>query len=276
LEANHIGAVVVQDAGRVRGIVTDRDVALRVIGFELPAKETKLRDIMTPEPTTVSIQDSEEQVIAAMRAKHIRRVPIVEGERVKGIVSLDELLVTGAIDPTAPSRHKRAGATHPVASLRSRAAGRPMTGKAWRHWARSEQTLRDFSGRLQRILGWSDADQAIVAFELVASSIARRVTPQEAQDFAAQLPSVIREWLLDLTTEPDFTITRASIEKAMAVQLNLEQAAAAEVVRRIGQSLGEFVTEGELRHVVSQLPTEMKELLLPPEDQSPGFSARPG
>jgi uncharacterized protein (DUF2267 family) len=235
----------------------------------------------------VSIQDSEEQVIAAMRAKHIRRVPIVEGERVKGIVSLDELLVTGAIDPTAaaevvagqlaePSRHKRAGATHPVASLRSRAAGRPMTGKAWRHWARSEQTLRDFSGRLQRILGWSDADQAIVAFELVASSIARRVTPQEAQDFAAQLPSVIREWLLDLTTEPDFTITRASIEKAMAVQLNLEQAAAAEVVRRIGQSLGEFVTEGELRHVVSQLPTEMKELLLPPEDQSPGFSARPG
>ena len=63
LESNHIGAIIVQDAGRVVGIVTDRDLALRVIGFDLDPKEALLHDVMTPEPATLSITDSEEQAI---------------------------------------------------------------------------------------------------------------------------------------------------------------------------------------------------------------------
>ncbi len=48
LAANHVGALMVQDEGRLVGIVTDRDLALRVIGFELNPKTTRLRDVMSP------------------------------------------------------------------------------------------------------------------------------------------------------------------------------------------------------------------------------------
>src|SRR3954468_6884918 len=99
LESNHVGAIVVQDAGLVAGIVTDRDLALRVIGFDLDPKETRIHDVMTPEPTTVSIDDSEEQAVKLMRARHVRRLPILAGNRVAGIVTLDDLILSGAAAP---------------------------------------------------------------------------------------------------------------------------------------------------------------------------------
>ena len=79
LESNHIGAIVVQDAGHVVGIVTDRDLALRGIGFDLPAKETSLEEIMTPEPATLAITDSEEHAVDLMRAR--TRAPRADRER---------------------------------------------------------------------------------------------------------------------------------------------------------------------------------------------------
>jgi CBS domain-containing protein len=59
LENNHIGSIIVQREGRLVGIVTDRDLARRVIGFDLKARETRLRDVMTPEPATVRVEDTE-------------------------------------------------------------------------------------------------------------------------------------------------------------------------------------------------------------------------
>jgi len=75
MESNRIGAVVVQDSGRVVGIVTDRDLALRVIGYELNPTEARLRDVMTPNPATLTVHDSEEQALELMRARRVRRIP---------------------------------------------------------------------------------------------------------------------------------------------------------------------------------------------------------
>ena len=109
LESNHIGAIVVQDAGHVVGIVTDRDLALRGIGFDLPAKETSLEEIMTPEPATLSITDSEEHAVSLMRARHVRRVPIVnDGGHAVGIVTLDDLILSGHVDLAAAAEIIRA------------------------------------------------------------------------------------------------------------------------------------------------------------------------
>src|SRR5687768_18615770 len=92
LTTNHLGTVLVQDRGRIVGIVTDRDLALRTIGANLDPKQTPLRDVMSPGPVTLSIQDDEQQAIALMQARHVRRIPIVEDGHTAGMVTLDDLL----------------------------------------------------------------------------------------------------------------------------------------------------------------------------------------
>lgn len=98
LANNHVGAIAVQEEGRLVGLVTDRDLALRVIGLELDPRQTPLHDIMSPEPVTLSPYDSEQQAIRLMRARHVRRIPIVEDGRIVGIVTLDDLLMAGVVD----------------------------------------------------------------------------------------------------------------------------------------------------------------------------------
>jgi signal-transduction protein with cAMP-binding, CBS, and nucleotidyltransferase domain len=98
LEGNHVGAVIVHDNGEVVGIVTDRDVALRVVGAGLAPERTTLHDVMTPNPVTLSIEASEAQAVMLMRAHHVRRLPILDGKRVAGVVTLDDLLMAGAVN----------------------------------------------------------------------------------------------------------------------------------------------------------------------------------
>jgi uncharacterized protein (DUF2267 family) len=273
LENNHIGAIVVQDLGRVVGIVTDRDLALRVAGFDLPPKETPLCDVMTPEPATLSIYDSEEQAADLMRLRHVRRIPIVDGERVMGIVTLDDLIVSGAVDfrtvadvvdaqLTEPARAKPPGVTYPTRP----AAGGPRApvDREARHAARADQTLRDFLARLRRDLALDEAERARTAFEVVASGLVRRLTPEEARDFVAQLPSSIRDKLLELPPGPDPEITRDTMQAEMAQKLDLDADHAMELVRKVAACLSDFVSAGEVEHVVSQLPREMKEIFVSP------------
>ena len=272
LENNHIGAIIVQDSGRVVGIATDRDLALRTIGFELDPKEATLHDVMSAEPVTLEIDDTEEQASALMRARHVRRMPIVDGERGAGIVTLDDLIMAGSLDSEAaaqiieaqlaePAHAKPPGIPHPT---RPSQGGTPAPSSASRHAARAENTLRQFAARLQERLGLSDGDRALAAFEVVTSSIVRRLTPPEAQDFAAQLPSSLREKLLDLPAGPDFAVTRASIDTEVARRLNLDLESASVLVRRVGESLADFVSDGELDDVVNQLPHELKKLIKRP------------
>ena len=272
LQSNHVGAIVVQDAGVVTGIVTDRDLALRVVGNELEAKRVKLQDVMTREPATVSIEDTEQRVVDLMRNRHIRRVPIVDGTRVAGMVSLDDLLLRGSVEPlhaaeiveaqlSEPAPHKPAGKTFPAREVEG--DGPALEGRAWRRWARAEQTLNQFARRLQHVLEWSDREQALLAFEIVAAALMQRLTPGEAKDFAAQLPSAISERLLELEAGPDPTVTLGFIDEEVALQLDLDLGSARQAVRRIGAALGEFVSEGEVAHMTSQLPNEMKQLLWP-------------
>src|SRR5690554_7808375 len=58
IEKNKIGAVVVQDAGRVVGIVTDRDLAVRVLAAGLDPDKTSLSDVMTSPVASLSPADS--------------------------------------------------------------------------------------------------------------------------------------------------------------------------------------------------------------------------
>src|SRR5690606_14072937 len=93
IESNNIGAVVVQDRGQVVGIVTDRDLAVQVVGHGLDAAATPLSDIMTTPVASLSPKDAHTDAIALMQSGNVRRIPLVDDSgRAVGIVTLDDLL----------------------------------------------------------------------------------------------------------------------------------------------------------------------------------------
>jgi len=90
----NVGCVVVAEDGQPLGIVTDRDLTIRVLAAGGETQKLQLRDVMSEEPIFVSVDQSIDQVVAAMRDLAIRRVPVVDEEgELCGIVSLDDLLL---------------------------------------------------------------------------------------------------------------------------------------------------------------------------------------
>jgi len=93
MEQNNIGCLIAEREGRLCGIVTDRDIALRVAGAKRDPDKTLVKDIMTPDPIRISVDKDLRQLTAMMHAYHVRRVPIVNGfDTTLGIVTLDDLI----------------------------------------------------------------------------------------------------------------------------------------------------------------------------------------
>jgi CBS domain-containing protein len=85
--------VVVDDKARPIGIVTDRDLALRVVATGARAKDVTAENVMTQPLVTAAATAPIEALIEAMCQHGIRRVPVTRQERVVGLVSLDDLVV---------------------------------------------------------------------------------------------------------------------------------------------------------------------------------------
>ncbi len=91
-----VGAVLVTKKGRLCGIVTDRDIVIRCIA-ESADPNVALERICSQELTTISADADVDEAIRMMRENAIRRVPVVDGGRPLGIVSLGDVAV--ACDP---------------------------------------------------------------------------------------------------------------------------------------------------------------------------------
>jgi CBS domain-containing protein len=89
-----VGCVVVTEEGRPLGVVTDRDLVLRVIALGRdPAKEP-LRDIMAGEPIFLGSERRVEELLQTMSEQGVRRMPVVDEDgRLEGIVTMDDLLL---------------------------------------------------------------------------------------------------------------------------------------------------------------------------------------
>jgi CBS domain-containing protein len=87
-----IGNVLVtDDQEQVVGIVTDRDVAIRAVAEGLDLEQAEVRDVCTPSPTTVSANDDVDTAAKLMQEQALRRLPVVDGGKAVGIVSLGDL-----------------------------------------------------------------------------------------------------------------------------------------------------------------------------------------
>jgi CBS domain-containing protein len=89
-----VGCVVVSEDERPLGIVTDRDLVVRVMAAGLDPQKAVLRDVMSGEPVFLARERSLEQVFATMRDQRVRRIPVVDAEgRLEGVLALDDLLL---------------------------------------------------------------------------------------------------------------------------------------------------------------------------------------
>ncbi|MCD6020837.1 MAG: hrp1 2 [Actinomycetia bacterium] len=97
MKTKHIGDVLVEDEqGRLAGILTDRDVAIRATAEGADPKTTKVEDAYTQEVTALAPTDTVHDAVRMMRSQDVRRLPVVEGGKAVGIVSLGDISVETA------------------------------------------------------------------------------------------------------------------------------------------------------------------------------------
>ena len=92
MRANDIGdVVVVDDNGAISGILTDRDIVVRVVAEGRDPRATRIGDIASREMTAVSPDDPVDRAVQLMRERAIRRLPVVDKGKPVGIVSIGDL-----------------------------------------------------------------------------------------------------------------------------------------------------------------------------------------
>ncbi|HVM17633.1 MAG TPA: CBS domain-containing protein [Gaiellaceae bacterium] len=90
------GAVVVKDFGRLIGILTERDL-LKAMAGRVHTSDARVREWMTPDPVTAPPEMPLEEAQRIMLDRNFRHLPVVEGERLVGVVSLRRIV--GALQP---------------------------------------------------------------------------------------------------------------------------------------------------------------------------------
>jgi len=88
-----IGALIVlNDKGKVEGILTERDYARKVFLKGRSSKETYVKEIMTSELFAVNPTSTIEECMALMTEKRIRHLPVMEGDKLVGMISIGDVL----------------------------------------------------------------------------------------------------------------------------------------------------------------------------------------
>jgi len=94
MRENGIGDVVIVDGGRLWGIVTDRDIVVRALAAGCDPDHTSVGDICSREQlVTITPEESLGRAVRLMRDRAVRRLPVEEGGRVVGVVTLGDLAV---------------------------------------------------------------------------------------------------------------------------------------------------------------------------------------
>jgi CBS domain-containing protein/uncharacterized protein (DUF2267 family) len=267
---NHIGAVLVSGPDGLAGIVTDRDLALAVIGGGLDPRTTPLGEVMSEDVVTCDIKKELNDVVRLMQEHGVRRIPVTEKGRPVGLVTLDDLVVEGSVSPETlraivsaqlevEAPHKPAGLLHPEGPGRPewQAAGRAralMRAKA-RAEASYNKLVKAVSGPAK--LDPARAERAVL---VGLCMLCRRLAPQEAHQLVAQLPSMLQPKLAQCLDGPDRNVTAKAIEKELASVLGVDASVASQTLKAVCDALTDSIAAGEVDEIRGQLPQDMKPL----------------
>ena len=95
MHSKHVGCLVVIDDSRITGILTDRDIVLKLVASERKPEETTVKTIMTGNPTMVNVNYDVLDAVRLMRSRGVRRLPVIDEHRhLLAIITLDDVLTT--------------------------------------------------------------------------------------------------------------------------------------------------------------------------------------
>ena len=87
-----IGAVLVMQAGRMVGILSERDYARKIVLQGRSSATTPVRDIMTTEVISVGLADTADHCMQLVTNRRIRHLPVLDGDAVLGVISIGDLV----------------------------------------------------------------------------------------------------------------------------------------------------------------------------------------
>jgi CBS domain-containing protein len=90
MRRRHIGSVVVVENGEIIGVFTERDIANKIAPEAVDVTRAKVSQFMTPKPFTVDREEPLEKVFELLSRRRFRHVPIVDGKKPVGMVSLSD------------------------------------------------------------------------------------------------------------------------------------------------------------------------------------------
>ena len=89
----NVGSLPVVKEGRLIGIITDRDIVVRAVAEGRELLLERVETYLTPSPTTISPDADAQQASELMAREQIRRLPVVEGDRLVGFLAIGDLAV---------------------------------------------------------------------------------------------------------------------------------------------------------------------------------------
>lgn len=199
-----IGNVLVVEDNTLRGIVTDRDLALQALTSQDDVQQTPVRQYMTTQLVTGEATWNLEKVAEIMAKHQIRRLPIVEAGQLVGIVSLGDVARHIARQDVVAKSLQAISAPTNISIANRPSGGRALVGfalatlataMAWLVWNRSGQAFRK---QLAKSDLYHTAQHALsVARDAVAEAAssksvrnARREVNSTLAELAAQLPGL--------------------------------------------------------------------------------------
>lgn len=96
----NVGAIPIVDQNKLVGMITDRDIVLRCVAEKHPAS-SKVSDIMSKQLVTVTKETTTREAVKLMADHQIRRLPVVDGDKLIGIISLGDFAVEQLTDEQA-------------------------------------------------------------------------------------------------------------------------------------------------------------------------------
>jgi CBS domain-containing protein len=101
----NVGALVVLEGERLAGIFSERDYARKVALLGKTSLDTPVSDIMTTPVLTITLNQTHEDCMALMSAKRVRHLPVMEGQKVIGLLSIGDIVKDALHEQENTIRH---------------------------------------------------------------------------------------------------------------------------------------------------------------------------